>query len=342
MAAHNQAMRRIRAKADNAGPADEPTRVWMDRDRTPDGADRSLTIILNTGGCRWADKGGCTMCGYVAEATTEVTDDDLQTQLETALEYESEHARSPAPVVKIYTSGSALDDRELSPAIREQIATRFGTRDRLVIESLPQFIDQKRLTPFLEQDYAVDIAVGLETADDRIRQDCVNKPFRFTDFEAAAETAAAAGAGIKAYLLLKPPFLTEAEAIDDMVESVRACSAVEGCHTVSMNPTNVQRYTMIDEQYFNGGYRPPWLWSIVAVLRRTTDVDAIVTSDPVGAGSDRGPHNCGECDERVERAIKDFSLRGDPAVFEQVDCNCHRTWEEVCDRERGYNQPLAR
>ncbi|MFB6221865.1 MAG: TIGR01210 family radical SAM protein, partial [Halolamina sp.] len=117
---------------------------------------------------------------------------------------------------------------------------------------------------------------------------------------------------------------------------------VEGCHTVSMNPCNVQRYTMVDELFFEGGYRPPWLWSVAEVLRTTTDTDAIVVSDPVGHGSDRGAHNCGECDDQVQRAIKDFDLRQDPSVFEQVECECERTWELVLEEEASYNMPLAR
>mgnify|MGYP002760243876 FL=1 len=175
-----------------------------------------------------------------------------------------------------------------------------------------------------------------------MRHDCVNKYFDFADFEDACATAQDAGAGIKAYLLMKPPFLSEAEARDDMVESVCRCAAVDGCHTVSMNPCNVQEYTMVNELFRAGGYRPPWLWSVADVLERTVDVDAIVVSDPVGHGSDRGAHNCGECDDRVQKAIKDFDLRQDPSVFEQVSCDCERTWDLVIEEETSYAMPLAR
>jgi hypothetical protein len=167
----------------------------------------------------------------------------------------------------------------------------------------------------------------------------VNKYFDFADFVAAAETAAEAGVGVKAYLLLKPPFLTEAEAIEDMVTSIERVAP--HVHTVSMNPTNVQGYTLVDDLHFRDGYRPPWLWSVLEVLERTADVDAIVVSDPVGGGSDRGPHNCGECDDRVARAIEDFDARQDPSVFEEVSCACEATWEAVRERERSYNMPLA-
>ncbi|ADJ14364.1 archaeosine biosynthesis radical SAM protein RaSEA [Halalkalicoccus jeotgali] len=342
MDAHNQVMRSIRAEKDRTYDPHEPTRVWLDEDNTPNGVRQSLTIILNTGGCRWARAGGCTMCGYVAESVEggSVSHEALMDQIEVCLEHERAEADEKSPLIKIYTSGSFLDEREVGARSRQAIAETFGDRERIVVESLPDFVEAERVGDFTEQGLATDVAVGLETATDRVRRDCVNKYFEFADFIEASEAAEAAGAGIKAYLLLKPPFLTESEAVEDMKRSIRRCA--EYAHTVSMNPTNVQRYTMVDELYFRGGYRPPWLWSVAEILDSTADADAIVVSDPVGHGSDRGPHNCGECDDRVQRAIKDFDLRQDPSVFEQVSCECKATWEAVMEREAGYNMPLAR
>jgi len=344
MDAHNQVMRDIRSENDASYDPREPTRVWIDEDNTPDGVYQSLTIILNTGGCRWARAGGCTMCGYVAESVEggSVSHEALMDQIRTCLDHEAEEADAESGLIKIYTSGSFLDEREVPAETRQAIAETFADRDRIVVESLPDFVDREKVREFTEQGLETDVAVGLETATDRVRHDCVNKYFDFADFEDACAEAREAGGGVKAYLLMKPPFLSETEALEDMQESVRRCGAVEGCHTVSMNPCNVQRYTMVDELFYEGGYRPPWLWSVAEVLRTTTDVDAIVVSDPVGHGSDRGAHNCGECDDRVQRAIKDFDLRQDPSVFEQVECECEFTWELVLEEETSYNTPLAR
>ena len=341
MDAHNQVMREIRARNDASYDPTEPTRVWIDEDRTPDGVRESLTIILNTGGCRWARAGGCTMCGYVAESVDggAVDSEALLNQLEVALAYESDQRDSVCPLVKIYTSGSFLDDREIDAPTRATFARRLAGRERIVLESLPDFVSGEKLEPFRSAGLETDVAIGLETATDRVRQDCVNKYFAFEDFIEAAEEATSVGAGCKAYLLCKPPFLTESEAIEDMVDSIQRCGEV--AHTISMNPTNVQSYTMVEQLYREGGYRPPWLWSLVEILERTADTEATVVSDPVGAGSDRGPHNCGECDDRVTNAIKDFSLRGEPSVFEQVDCECRQTWELVLEAETGYNLPLV-
>jgi radical SAM enzyme (TIGR01210 family) len=342
MDAHNQVMREVRAENDQQYDPEEPTRVWLDEDLTPTGVRDSLTIILNTGGCRWARAGGCTMCGYVAESVEggAVSHDALTKQLETAVEYEETEAQIQCPLVKIYTSGSFLDEREIGPETRNLIAETFADRERVVVESLPDFVNAEKCRDFTDRGISLDVAIGLETATDRIRHDCVNKYFDFEDFIAAAEAATAGDAGTKAYLLMKPPFLSESEAIEDMVRSVDRCA--EYAHTVSMNPCNVQRYTMVEDLYHAEGYRPPWLWSVVDVLKQTASIDAIVVSDPVGHGSDRGPHNCGECDDRVQTAIKDFDLRQDPTVFSDVSCQCERTWETVVERERSYNLPLAR
>jgi len=344
MDAHNKVMREVRSRNEASYDPREPTRVWLDEDNTPDGVYQSLTIILNTGGCRWARAGGCTMCGYVAESVDggSVAHEDLMAQIQHCLDHEAENADDLSGLIKIYTSGSFLDEREVGAETRRAIAETFGDRERIVVESLPDFVDREKVGEFVEQGLETDIAVGLETATDRVRRDCVNKYFDFADFEAAAAEAQAAGGGVKAYLLMKPPFLTESEAVTDMKRSVRKCAAVEGCHTVSMNPCNVQRYTMVEELFHDGGYRPPWLWSVCDVLESTADEDVIVVSDPVGHGSDRGPHNCGECDDRAQRAIKDFDLRQDPSVFEQVSCECEATWDAVCERERSYSLPLAR
>jgi radical SAM enzyme (TIGR01210 family) len=350
MDAHNKVMREIRGRNDQSYDPTEPTRVWIDEDNTPDGVYQSLTIILNTGGCRWARAGGCTMCGYVAESVEggTVAHEDLMTQIDACLEHEDENAEAESGLIKIYTSGSFLDEREVPEQTRQAIADTFADRDRIVVESLPDFVDREKIRDFTGEGLQTDVAVGLETATDRVRHDCVNKYFDFADFEDACAEArvvddddTAGDAGIKAYLLMKPPFLSESEAIADMKRSIRRCGAVEGCHTVSMNPTNVQQYTMVEQLYFRDGYRPPWLWSVAEVLEATADEDVIVVSDPVGHGSDRGAHNCGECDDRVQKAIKDFDLRQDPSVFGQVSCDCEHTWEAVCERERSYSMPLA-
>jgi len=54
-----------------------------------------------------------------------------------------------------------------------------------------------------------EVAIGLETTNDLIRKDCINKGFSFSDFIRASEVAGKNDTSVKAYLMLKPPFLSE-------------------------------------------------------------------------------------------------------------------------------------
>ncbi len=69
-------------------------------------------------------------------------------------------------------------------------------------------------------------------------------------------------------------------------------------------------------------------------------MDCITVSHPVAPGSDRGAHNCGECDDAVYNAVKQYSLSGDPGVLDEVNCGCREVWREVMDREYSWNLPL--
>jgi len=162
MDAHNQVMRGIRSQKEKRYDPHEPTRVWIDEDRTPDGVYQSLTIILNTGGCRWARAGGCTMCGYVAESVEggSVPHDALVDQIDACLDHERENADEPSGLIKIYTSGSFLDEREVGAETRRAIAETFADRDRIVVESLPDFVDREKVSDFVDNGLETDVAHG--------------------------------------------------------------------------------------------------------------------------------------------------------------------------------------
>jgi hypothetical protein len=334
----NKSMRRIRARKDRDANPDEPIRVWIDEDRSPEGRGKSLTIVFNTDGCRWARAGGCTMCGYVGESNKGAVDaDSLLTQLKKALEHEREEGVE-CENVKMYTSGTFFDRREIPPEARHEILDTFSDR-RVVVETLPDFVEDDVIQDAVERVRKLCIAVGLETADDHIRRECVNKYFEFDEFVRAADVAHDNGATVKSYLLMKPPFVTESEAIEDAVYSVR--KSAEHAEIVSVNPCNVQRYTLVDRLHYRDGYRPPWLWSVVEVLRRTKDAPAVVVSRPVGSGGDRGAHNCGECDEDVYDAVTAYSLTGDEDVLERPSCECENQWRAVVERETAWRAPLG-
>ena len=321
---------------------EKPLACWAGKDRIGDEVLPSLTVIFRTGGCAW---NRCLMCGY-RSVRVEGTPDQLAARVLAQLHWVRVH-HNPASydLVKIYTSGSFLDPREVPPAARDAVGDAF--RGKIVIaETRPEFVTPEEIGDFIARvddgSRAVPCyaAIGLETTDDGIREKCIRKGFTFADFRRAARTARDAGAGVKAYLLHKPPFLTEREAREDMSRSLSALAGQ--ADLISLNPCTVQSGTTVEWLWQRGAYRPPYLWSVVQVLEGAP-VD--VTCDPVGGGYPRGPHNCGRCDRELVAGIRDYSLTGDRGLLRALlnwECGCKAEWEMVMERERPYAMPLTR
>lgn len=284
------------------------------------------------------------MCGYVYDsARAPPSHDDLMKQFEHAML----RCRDEEFMVKIFTSGSFLDDSEIGPATRTMMMTRLNEDARVkkvIAETRPEYVTDEKLS---EAKAALgkkfEVAIGLETTNDVIRKDCINKGFSFSDFTKASDVAKKHDVTVKAYLMQKPPFLSEGIAMKDMVHSIH--EAAPYAQTISMNLCNVQKGTLVDEMFERGDYRPPWLWSAVEALKigKGLSPETVLMSDPVGAGSMRGPHNCGKCDNDVAEAIRVFSVTQDTSVFRNLDCDCKELWKKVIELEDfTFGAPLVR
>ena len=306
-----------------------PVTVWRSQDLMDGRPIESLTMILRTVGCRW---NRCTMCGYASEGAP-ATATDLIAQFECAMERSS----PDVSVVKIYTSGSFLDSAEMPVEARDEILKRLEALGikKLVIETRPEYVTAQTIEICLTS-LPTEFAIGLETASDMIRENVICKGFTFQDFADASEAVHRQGGLVKAYLLLKPPLLSEGEALRDAVASARA--ARSHADVLSLNLCNVQRNTLVERMWQRGEYRPPWLWSALEVLK---SVPGPIVCDPVGAGTRRGPHNCGQCDEGVAKAIRTHALAQDVQPFQSLDCSCRSTWRELMEvEEEAFGNPL--
>ncbi|TLZ43859.1 MAG: TIGR01210 family radical SAM protein [Methanobacteriota archaeon] len=293
--------------------------TWTEKDLLHGKVVDAWVIIFRTRGCYWARASGCSMCGYVNDVAQEVAPSDLLHQLDTVLaRHESQ------PMVKVYTSGNFFDDHEVVPEVRNRILSELGDRcDKVIVETLSHLLRRNHLEQALEHVDELEIALGLESTDERVLRYAVNKVWGLKEHAQAAGLAREAGATVKTYLLLKPPFLTERESIEDAIRSSH--DADPHSDTISINPVNVQSRTIVDRLFRRGEYRPPWLWSVVEVLERTRDLRAHVKSHPTAAGMARGAHNCGKCDRRIANAIEEFSL-GLRRDFDDLSCDCKGVW----------------
>jgi archaeosine synthase beta-subunit len=309
-----------------AGPdaASHLVRRWTEAEAIGSERVPAFVVILKTRGCYWADVKGCSMCGYSRDTLgRSATPGELAHQLAEALrDYRGE------PYVKFYTSGSFLDDREVDPESRRAIVAAFsGRARRLLFETLPEFATEDRLRPLADAfGGELEVALGLETTDPTVLARYVHKSTDPSAYLDAADRMRALALRTKAYLLLKPPYLTESEAIADVVASIGV--AAPHFDALSVNPTHIQNGTVVEHLYHRGRYRPPWLWSVVEVLRRGAPVRGTsrLVSFPTAGGLPRGPHNCGTCDRRVLASIEEASLAQVFTGLGSVTCSCQDEW----------------
>ena len=312
---------------------DELVRCWSEKDVLNQNVVDTFVIIFRTKGCSWALKSGCTMCGYFNDSMwSKVSSNDLLKQFETAIKkYNGQR------FVKIFTSGSFLDEKEIPSNVRKKILkTLFEKAEKISVESRPEYVKNDVLSEIKEtivNSKVFEIGVGLETADDYIRIHNINKGFTFNDYKRSAETIKKFDFKLKTYVLVKPPFLTEKESIKDAIKTVEKIKNITD--VVSLNPVNVQRNTVVEFLWQRNSYRPPWLYSVVEVLKESKKIvgDKQVKCDIVGGGSVRGSHNCKNCDSFFLKAISNFSLYQDASVFDDLNCECREKWLDQLELE---------
>jgi len=304
--------------------ASQPEALWKEKDTAFGETVDAMVLILRTNGCSWAKHGGCTMCGYADASMSGVTSDDLMKQVDSAVQrYNGEK------FVKIYTSGSFLDDNEIPSEVRDRIFDTFKDADRLLFESRPEYITEDVLKTIPKN---VTIALGLESSDEEVLTKSVRKGFTPADSRNAGLLIKREGLTVRTYLLLKPPYLSERDAINDAISS--AVFADEFSDEISINPVNVQRSTLLERMWKKGDYRPPWIWSLTEVLKRCSgNVNSRIMSSPSGGGAQRGVHNCGACDNDVLKAIEKFSFSQSIKDLETILCDCTQKWKQSMESE---------
>lgn len=320
MSGVSKVMKRIRKKQRNA-----LSKYFIYEDRISSGKGKVCEIILSSTGCTWARKGGCTFCGFVYD-----TGKNQRPSAEFQEIYSKCDGKGPI-ALKLYTSGSFFDPKEVSQAERKKIIDIIAKDDRVVdvvVESRPEFVNTQAIKSFSNalKGKNLEVGLGLETANDAVREYCINKGFTKADYLRAVKVLKSQGVGVRTYLFVKPPFLTEREALDDMKASIDF--AKKYSQTISFNFPVVWRDTLLDILFRKGEYRPPWLWTGVEVLNYAFKTGRNISLSMIGSGTPRGVHNCGKCDRKLIDLFKQSIILQKPQ-FGKFKCECKGEWEEL-------------
>jgi radical SAM enzyme (TIGR01210 family) len=128
----------------------------------------------------------------------------------------------------------------------------------------------------------------------------------------------------KVYLLVKPILTSEKEAIVDAIQSAEYAEQ-SGVDRISFCPSTIHKGTLMEILWRKGSYQPPWIWSVMEIIRRVRSLAKIpVIMDTAGFGTRRGPFNCKKCNS----ALKDMIIQSNinQTIPEDFECGCRNNW----------------
>ena len=303
-------------RMDKKSPA-ELSASWSSEDLLYSGVGNAIFIILPTPGCAHAlsDSGGCTMCSYIADSPLEkVSSNELIDIFKNLME---RREIKPKTAVKIFVSGSFLNEEELPKEARDEILKILNKEENIeeiVVESRPEFVTEEVLKECLEllPDKIFEVSIGLESGSDYIKQYKISKGFLNEDFEKAVNIIKSLKSDYKitskAYLFVKPILTSEKEAIEDAVASAEYAEEV-GVDRISFCPATIHKGTLMELLWRRRSYQPPQIWSILEIIKRVrSEVKIPVIMDTAGFGTRRGPFNCKKCNKKFKNLIIESNL----------------------------------
>lgn len=263
----------------------KPVSMWREKDRIRGYPETTMVVIFKTTGCAWYKFSSCSMCGYFNDVSKNVSTENLKKQIDAMSE-----AIEGTKILKVFTSGSFLDPQEFPLEARDYFfETIKGRIEHLLVESRTEYVTESNISYLKDYGIPIRIAIGLESANDEIMKNSINKGSTFSKFVTAAEAVRKMGYELRTYLLFKPLFLSEEDSIADMVDSIN--KAADYSTDISVNPMNIQKNTMVEHMWKKGLYRLPRLWSLARILLESRKSGVQVVSYPTGGNKERGIHN---------------------------------------------------
>ncbi len=185
-----------------------PHAFWVEDERAASGEIVPVaTLLLTNRECPWK----CLMCDLWRHTLTEsVPPGAIPAQIDLALKQLPD-----ARKIKLYNSGSFFDPRAIPSEDYEFIAARLAGFERVIVESHPTLIGDScwRFRDLLgAHGVALEVAMGLETIHPEVSER-LNKRATPDDFARAARMLRDNDIALRAFVLVKPPFMDESEAL---------------------------------------------------------------------------------------------------------------------------------
>jgi hypothetical protein len=217
--------------------------------------------------------------------------------------------------LKLYNSGSFFDERAIPEEDYKSIASLVENFETVIVESHPRLINEKCLNfrDMLKPD--LQIALGLETVHTAVLRK-LNKQMTLEDFRNSVSYLTQHGILSRAFILLRPPFLSESEGIFWAERSIDFAfgAGVECCTVIPVRAGNGAMDLLMEKNYFT----QPDIRSLETVLEYGIRLNAgRVFADVWDLDTFS---SCKKCiDKRTDRLI-DLNLS--QIVTSQIRCTC--------------------
>ena len=233
-----------------------PYAFFVEPERTAAGRVEDVaTIFLTNRECPFR----CLMCDLWRHTTdAPLAPGMIPAQIDHALE------RLPdARHVKLYNNGNFFDRKAIPLEDHAAVAACVRGFETVIVENHPKLTGDACLRFRDRLDGRLEVALGLETAHPEVL-DRLNKRMTLADFERAVVFLRKNDVDVRAFILLRPPFLTEEEGVEWAVRSMAFAFDV-GVQCCSVVPTRAGNGIM-DRLRRDGWFAPPSLASVEAVM----------------------------------------------------------------------------
>lgn len=213
------------------------------------------TIFLTNRECPWR----CLMCDLWKNTTDEpVPAGAIPRQIDYALE-----RLGPAKQIKLYNSGNFFDAQAVPAQDHSAIAERVRRFERVIVENHPKLCGQSCLRFRDECGTALEVAMGLETVHPEVLPR-LNKGMTLDDFSRAVDFLLRHEIGVRAFILLRPPFLSEIQGVEWAIKSLEYAQSL-GVGCCAIIPTRGGNGIM-ERLAASGDFKPPTVRSLEQVL----------------------------------------------------------------------------
>lgn len=329
---------------------DEPVCTEIRKTQYKDELVQKLIIFLRGTGCSSIEQnGGCTFCGFYSATNhgIKLERKNFLNQLQFAFDSHKKEL-DRFPIISLYNDGSMLSEHEISLDVTLDMIRTLSTFQNLKLittESKLQDITEEKILKIRNATTKeLELSFGFESSDPLVRKLCINKNFTNNKVIEVSKLLKAHNFGCTALLMLKPPFLSEQEAIDDAVKSLEFLEHTE-INRIDIELPTVEAFTLTHELWKINLYTPVMLWSVVEILKRKYELNlkkkiyvspANYTVKAIATSS-----NCNLCNDKFSDLFMEYNKANDISVFDNLTCECKSNWTKRLIPSNLEQLPLA-